>query len=208
MLGYSYYYAGLNELAEPCYRRIIELNPTPVEPHWMHARMLLYNGRLDEADKEMRQLLAANPDQFKVLGYFGGLLYYEGKPDEAQPLLDRSVELSQKLDDDTSRMMAGFLYASRHQREKIAPRLLQYRPEQLIDGDGAYWMGGIYALLGDRQQALDWLKRAVALGDVNYPWFERDKNYDSLRSDPEYQSVMAGVRQRREEYKKEFDSAP
>ena len=54
----------------------------------------------------------------------------------------------------------------------------------------------------------DWLKRTVALGDVNYPWFERDKNYDSLRSDPEYQSIMAGVRQRWEAYKKEFDAAP
>jgi hypothetical protein len=31
---------------------------------------------------------------------------------------------------------------------------LQYRPEQIIDGDAAYWLGGIYALLGDRQRAL------------------------------------------------------
>jgi hypothetical protein len=84
----------------------------------------------------------------------------------------------------------------------------QYRPEQIIDGDGAYWLGGIHALLGDRQTALDWLKRTVALGDVNYPWFERDKNYDSLRGDPEYQTIMAEVRQRWEAYKKEFDVAP
>jgi len=78
----------------------------------------------------------------------------------------------------------------------------------VIDGDEAYWLGGVYALLGDRPQALDWLKRTVELGDVNYPWFERDKNYDSLRSDPEYQSIMAGARQRWEAYKKEFDPAP
>jgi len=63
------------------------------------------------------------------------------------------------------------------------------------------------ALLGDRQRAVDWLQRAVALGDVNYPWFKRDKNYDSLRADPEYQTIMAGVRQRWEAYKNEFDVA-
>ena len=208
MLGYSYYYAGLNERAEQAYRRITELNPTPPQPHWMHARMLLYSGRAPEAEKEMRQLVAANPDQFKALAYFGGLLYYEGKLDEAQPYLDRSVLLSRESSDDSPRMMAAFLYASRHQREKIDPKLLEHRPEQIIDGDAAYWIGGIYALLGDRQHALDWLKRTVALGDVNYPWFERDKNYDSLRADPEYQSVMAGVRQRWQAYKKEFDAAP
>jgi serine/threonine protein kinase/Tfp pilus assembly protein PilF len=207
MLGYSYYYAGLNERSEQAYRRIIELNPIPLQPHWMRARMLLYSGRVQEAEQEMRPLAAANPDQFKALAYFGSILYYQGKLDEAQPLLDRSVQLSRDEDDDSARMMAAFLYASRHQRDKIDPRLLQYRPAQLVDGDGAYWLAGIYALLGDRQHALDWLKRTVELGDVNYPWFERDKNFESLRSDAEYQAIMAGVRKRWEGYKKEFDTA-
>jgi hypothetical protein len=46
---------------------------------------------------------------------------------------------------------------------------------------------------------------SVALGDVDYPWFGRDKNFDGLRSDPEYQSIMAGVRGRWEAYRNEFD---
>jgi eukaryotic-like serine/threonine-protein kinase len=206
MLGYSYYYAGLNDLAEQAYRRVIELNPTPPQPHWMHARMLLYAGKPHEAELEMRQVVAKNPDQFKALTYLGGLLYYQGKLDEAEPNLDRAVLLAHDSGDDTPRMMAAFLYASRGHREKIDPRLLQYRPEQVIDGDAAYWLGGIYALLGDRQHALEWLQRTVALGDVNYPWFERDKNYDSLRADPEYQSIMAEVRRHWESYKQEFDT--
>jgi serine/threonine protein kinase/Flp pilus assembly protein TadD len=208
MLGYSYYYAGLNERSEQAYRRIIELNPIPLQPHWMLARMLLYSGKMQEAEQEMRPLVAANPDHFKALAYFGSILYYQGKLDEAQPILDRSVQLSRDVDDDSARMMAAFLYASRHQRDKIDSRLLRYQPVQLVDGDGAYWLAGIYALLGDRQHALDWLRRTVALGDVNYPWFERDKNFDSLRADPEYQKIMAEVRQRWQAYKNEFDPAP
>ncbi len=208
MMGYSCYYAGLNDLSEQAYRRLIELNPTILQPHWMHARMLLYSGKAHEAEEEMRHVVAANPDHFKALAYLGGVLYYEGRFEEAQPYLDRAVLLAGESTDDTPRMMAAFLYASRHQREKIAPRLLQYRPEQIIDGDGAYWIGGIYALLGDRENALAWLKRTVELGDVNYPWFEHDKNYDSLRADPEYQSIMAGVRQRWQAYKNEFDPGP
>ena len=205
MLGYSYYYSGLNQLAADCYRREIELNPVPPQPRWMHARMLLYAGKADQADQEMRELVAKNPDQFKALAYFGGLLYYEGKLDEAQSSLERALQIARDSSDDTVRMMAAFLYASRGQKEKISPKILQYRPEQVIDGDAAYWLGGIYALLGDKPHALLWLKRAVALGDVNYPWFTRDKNYDSLRADPEYQAIMVGVRDRWEAYRKEFD---
>jgi serine/threonine protein kinase/cytochrome c-type biogenesis protein CcmH/NrfG len=206
-LGYSSYYAGLNEKSEQAYRRLVELNPMPLQPHWMHARMLLHSGQGAEAEKEMRQLVTANPDQFKALGYFGMILYYNGKLDEAHSVLDRSLALAGNSGDDVPRIMAAFLYASRHQRDKIDGRLFHYRPAEVIDGDQAYWLGGIYALLGDRRHALDWLKRTVAIGDVNYPWFERDKNYDSLRSDPEYQSIMAGVRPRWEAYKKEFDPA-
>jgi eukaryotic-like serine/threonine-protein kinase len=206
VLGYSCYYAGLNELAEEAWGRVVTLNPTP-QPHWMHARMLLYSGKAKDAEGEMRSVVAANPDQFKALAYLGMVLYYEGKLDEAEPRLDRAVVLGHDSEDDTPRLLAAFLYASRGQKVKIDFRVLQYRPEQFIDGDAAYWLGGIHALLGDRQTALDWLKRAVALGDVNYPWFERDKNYDTLRANPEYQTIMAGVRQRWEANKNEFDAA-
>ena len=208
MLGYSYYYSGLNELAEKAYVRVGELNPTPLQPRWMHARMLLYLGRKDEAERQMRELVAQNPGQFKALAYFGGILYYQGKYDEAQPFLDQATLLGRDSDDDSARMMAGFLYASRNQRDKIDPRIFRYRPDQIVDGDGAYWTAGIYALLGDRKPALDWLRRTIELGDVNYPWFERDTNFDRLRSDPEYQAIMAGVRQRWQGYQKEFGSAP
>ena len=42
--------------------------------------------------------------------------------------------------------------------------------------------------------------------------FQRDRifgkdTYDSLRADPEYQTIMTGFRQRWEAYKKEFDAA-
>ncbi len=205
MLGYAYYYAGLNELAEQAYRRLTEMNPTVLQPHWMHARMLLYSGRTAEAEQEMRRLVAANPDQFKALAYFGMMLYYAGNLDEAKINLDRSVELAGDSSDSSPRLLAAFVYAARGQREKIDSRIFHYRPEQIIDGDAAYWLAGIYALLGEKQNSLLWLRRAVALGDVNYPWFERDKNFASLRSDAEYQSILAGVRQRWQSYKNEFD---
>jgi len=207
VLGYSYYYAGLNELAEQAWSRVVTLNPAP-QTHWMHARMLLYSGKAKDAEDEMRSVVAANPDQFKALAYLGMILYYEDKLDDAEVNLDRAVLLGRDSEDDSARLVAGFLYASRGQREKIDAHVLQYRPEQIIDGDAAYWLGGIHALLGDRQVTLDWLKRTVALGDVNYPWFQRDKNYDNLRADPEYQTIMAGVQQRWSAHKKEFDSAP
>jgi eukaryotic-like serine/threonine-protein kinase len=206
VFGYAYYYAGLNERAEQAYAHAIQLNPSLTQLHWMHARMLLCLGKPQEAEQEMRSVLVSNPDQFKILAQLGEFLYYQGKLEEAEQTLDRAVQLEHDSSDDGPRMLAAMVYATRKEPQKIDARLLRYRPEQVIDGDYAYYLGGIYAMLGDRQRSLVWFKRTVALGNVNYPWFERDKNYESLRTDPEYQSILTGVRQRWEAYKKEFDT--
>jgi eukaryotic-like serine/threonine-protein kinase len=204
LLGYAYHYSGLNELAEEAYRRSRDLNPNNARIHWMYARMLLYLGKPHEAEEEVRRALEKYPNQYKLMAYVAEFLYYQDKTGEAIPYIQRSLELGRDSSDDTARMFAGFLYASRRERDRIPSVLLQYRPEQLIDGDGLYWMGGIYALLGEREQALAFLRRAVQLGNHNYPWFQRDKNWNSLRSDPEYQRIMGDVQQHWQEYAKQF----
>ena len=206
-LGYVYHYAGLDDAAEKAYRRSVELNPTTTRIHWMHGRMLLYVGRAPEAEQEMRQALAENPNHFKAMAFLGKFLYYQGKLDEAEPVLSRAVELAHNNGDNSAQVMAAFLYASRGQRDKIDPKILESRPTDVIDGDLAYWTGGIHALLGEREEALAWLRRAVEVGNHNYPWFQKDKNYDSLRGDPEYQRIMQEVRQHWEQYKQIFGAS-
>ena len=206
LLGYAYHYAGLIDQAEQSYRRSIELNPTTRRIYWMHARMLLYLGRPQEAEQEMRRVLAESPDQFKATGYLGEFLYYQGRLEEAETAIRRAVELGRSSGDDIALWFSAFLFASRGERSKIDPRLLRLRPEEVIDGDLAYWAGGMYALLGEKAPALVWLRRAVELGNHNYPWFQRDKNYDKLRADPEYQRIMADVRRRWEHYRELFGS--
>jgi len=46
---------------------------------------------------------------------------------------------------------------------------------------------------GERDQALKWLRRAIELGNENRPWFERDKNWDSLRDDQEHQRILNSI---------------
>jgi eukaryotic-like serine/threonine-protein kinase len=200
-LGYAYHYAGLDELAERSYRRSLELNPTTTRIHWMHARMLLFVGREAEAEQEMRQALASNPNQFKAMGFLGEFLYYQGRLDEAEQVLLQAQRLGRNSGDNSPDVMAAFVYASRGQRDRIQPSLLTSRPAEIIDGDYAYWLGSIHALLGERDAALVWLDRAVDLGNHNYPWFQRDRNYNSLRGDPQYQRIMERVRGYWELYK-------
>jgi TolB-like protein/Flp pilus assembly protein TadD/predicted Ser/Thr protein kinase len=195
-LAYIYHYAGLIDLAEAAFRRSRDLNPTPPQVYWMHGRMLLYQGRPHDAELEVRQALARYPDQFKLLTLLGDFLYYQGKTDEAEQALNRALQIQGPEGpegEEEPMVISAIVHASRGQRDKIDPRLFQYKPEEIIDGDLAEWIGSVYALLGEKQPALAWLRRAVQVGDHNYPWFQRDKNWDKLRGDPEFQRIMSEV---------------
>src|SRR5215470_17173293 len=207
LLGYVYHYAGLDDLAEKAYRRSLELDPTTPRIYWMHSRMLLYLGKVQEAEQGVRQALAIHPEQFKAMAFLGEFLYYQGKLDEAEPIRRRAVELGRSSGDLAAPLMAAFLYAARGQRDKIDPNILQEKPEDVADGDVAYWLGGIHALLGDKAQALAWLRRTIQLGNHNYPWFVRDKNYDKLRGDRDYEQMLAEIRNYAEKYRQEFGAS-
>jgi TolB-like protein/Flp pilus assembly protein TadD/predicted Ser/Thr protein kinase len=192
-LAYIYHYAGLIDLAEAGFRRSRDLNPTPAQVYWMHGRMLLYQGKVHEAELEVRQALARYPDQFKLLTFLGDFLYYQGKTDEAQQVLERAVKAQGPQGEEEPLVISSIVYASRGQRDKIDPKLFQFKPEDTVDGDLAEWIGCVYAQLGEKQAALAWLRRAVQVGNHNFPWFQGDKNWDKLRGDAEFQRIMVEV---------------
>jgi len=202
MIGYAYHYAGLIELAEAATRRTKALNPTSRRLHWMHGRFLLYLGRTAEAIEEMRFAVAANHP--KALAHLGKFLYYAGRLDEAERVFAQAQEAAGRRDEPAVPLLAAYLYASRGERSRIDSDMLAERPEDVLDGDRAYWMGGVFALLGEKQASLAWLRRAVELGNHNYPWFARDKNYDRLRGDADYERILTQVHGEWDRYRRLF----
>jgi len=66
----------------------------------------------------------------------------------------------------------------------------------------------VYALLGEKEPALSWLRRAVRLGDHNFPWFQRDKNWDKLHGDADYNQIMLQVEEYWKHYNEIFGHSP
>jgi hypothetical protein len=52
-----------------------------------------------------------------------------------------------------------------------------------------------WALVGDRQQALEWLERAIGLGLLNHPYLaQHDWLLDRIRDDPHFTALLDRVR--------------
>jgi len=91
------------------------------------------------------------------------------------------------LFDLVSQLLARFIVEA---REQLTDQVKQTAD---TDHDVAYWLASAYAMEGQRNDALKWLRRAIELGNENKAWFERDPNWNSMRGDPEYQQIIDSI---------------
>jgi len=63
------------------------------------------------------------------------------------------------------------------------------------------FMADVYALLGDKEKALEWLENAVSRGFLNYPFLnEYDPYLANLRSEPRFRKLMERVKSEWEQF--------
>jgi TolB-like protein/DNA-binding winged helix-turn-helix (wHTH) protein/Tfp pilus assembly protein PilF len=121
---------------------------------------------------------------FLAVGYEGS-----GRPEQAIPEYQRAVELSE-ADTDT---MAGLAHAyvasgKRSEAEKVL-RELQTRSK--TDYVSPYMIGAIYAGLGNKDKAFEFLEKAYKEKSPDVAYFlKADLRIDSLRSDPRFQDLL------------------
>ena len=70
----------------------------------------------------------------------------------------------------------------------------QVKEAAAADHDAAYWLASAYAVAGKRAEALEWLSRAIKLGNENREWFERDRNWTSFHDDPDFMRLMNSIK--------------
>jgi non-specific serine/threonine protein kinase len=59
----------------------------------------------------------------------------------------------------------------------------------------AHHLAGIFSLLGEKNEALDWLENAVNRGFINYPLLaEKDPWLANLRGEDRFQKLMERVK--------------
>ena len=173
--------------------RMLKVNPSErVVVSYNRARLLTYQRRYDEALAELDAGAAIEPDHPLIRTFRARALYYHGEPVKAAEILEQVLEQHPQLDG-IRPIYATFLSALGFSDEARAQLTDEVRQTADTDHDVAYWLASAYALEGERDEALWWLRRAIQLGNENKPWFESDKNWESLRDDPEFQRIVASI---------------
>ncbi|MBI3950432.1 MAG: tetratricopeptide repeat protein [Acidobacteria bacterium] len=122
-------------------------------------------------------------------------LLHKGEVDKAIELLHEALHLNPNVQ--YSRLFLAMCLIGKGETEQ-ARQLLDEKAIAFAeaDGDGAYWLGSVYAMLGEKEEAIEWLQRAIRIGYENYPWFEADANLNSLRQESRFQKILNGLQMR------------
>lgn len=195
-----YLTAGREMTARPLLARLLDLDPlTPVN-HCLTGYVELLAGNTELAlpgYRRMHRMDSGNPVARWFLAHVLGRC---GRRAEALTLLH---QIRRDTPDTTfARHALFFTHALERDRNgalaAVTPELFD---EARWDQHASWWMASTYALIGERDAALDWLSNASTLGYINYPFLSRfDPFLESLRRDERFWQLMTRVKARWEQF--------
>jgi serine/threonine protein kinase/tetratricopeptide (TPR) repeat protein len=174
------------------YDRLMRLDPAAhVVASYNRALVYMYMGNFEETSRQLDH--AGDPNNPLVRTLRALTLYYTGHTDEAAAQMEQVV-----ADHPNMHGVRPFMAMFRSGQGKHEEALAQLNSSVIrnaeVDADIAYSVASVYALEGMRTEAIDWLRRSIALGNENQLCFESDPNWTSLRNDEGFQALMMQVK--------------
>jgi serine/threonine-protein kinase len=197
-------------------KRAKELSPANPTANDLLARVIVYLGRLDEAENQGRQAVELDPLASAPKNNLARILWYEGKLDEADAVARKAAELQpnsassrrwqvlvaiQRGDKETALREAQLEPDESYRRFELA--VAQYARGDRTAADAAladliahdqgldYQVAQVYAVRGEREKAFEWLQIAFDNHDTGMLALLVDPLLNDLRDDPRYKNLIA-----------------
>jgi serine/threonine protein kinase/Tfp pilus assembly protein PilF len=168
--------------------RARELDPISGPVLLQYSRAFFYARQYERSVQAFRQSLEVNP-QFWPLHLFLGETYQEmGNYPEALAELRKAQGPTQEASAAIGRVYAISGQTAEAQRV-LADLLLRAKSGYL---PGAH-IAGVYASLGDKNKAFEWLEEAYATRDSQLEFLGVQPFYDPLRSDPRFADLLRRI---------------
>ncbi len=181
---------GLYDLALDQFNISLQLNPSNAAVIYNHrARVFQYQNQLELAADEIQKGLTLEPRQPLLRISQGYQQMRLGELAEAVKTLEGVIR-----DDATSRIVfptIAMCYVQMGQRDRAADFVTE---ETLAaaeaDSEMAYRLATYFAVEGDGSEALHWLRRAIYLGNENYPWFSKNPAWRGMSENGDFQRTL------------------
>jgi serine/threonine-protein kinase len=221
VLATQYLYNDWNFPAtEKALQKSIALNPNIASLHYTNGWYLLLKGKQEEAEKEMRLSVDLEPLDPFCVGYLAWFYLWVGKTDDAISMSNRALELNPH--DPMALYVLGSAYAVKGMYDQaiethkkgigiepmyrcglgVAYAKAGRRKEALeiaekLEKENNSWNSWglieIYAALGDKDKAIQWLQASYDQHDQFFPWNTNNPHYDFISDDPRFLEIKGRI---------------
>ncbi len=185
---------GIYDLAMQEFSAALRLNPSIAPLVYNHrARIYHYQGQLDLAVQEVNKGLTLNPKHPLLRTTAGYLDLRQGDYEKAGATLESVLEDEFRLR--IAYPTLAMCYLAAGDRERAASLITD---ETLAAAEAecemAYRLATYFAMSGDTHEALFWLRRAIYLGNENYPWFATNPAWAQVKGDDEFSKILVNLK--------------
>ncbi|MDE1154177.1 MAG: protein kinase [Acidobacteriaceae bacterium] len=181
---------GMYEDALEQFNTSLRLNPGNAAVIYNHrARVYQYQNQLELAGEEIQKGLTLEPRQPLLRISMGYQQMRMGQ-------LSRAIETLESVtrDDATMRIVfptIAMCYVQLGDRKRAEDFITEDTLAAAeADSEMAYRLATYFAVEGDAPESLHWLRRAIYLGNENYPWFSINPAWRSMADNADFQRTL------------------
>ena len=176
------------------FNRSLRLNPANAAVVYNHrARVYQYQNQLELAGDEIEKGLTLEPKQPLLRISQGYQLMRLGQLHDAVQVLEEVVG-----DDASLRIVfptIAMCYVQMGDRQRAESFILEETLSAAeADSEMAYRLATYFAVEGDASEALHWLRRAIYLGNENYPWFSINPAWRGMQDNPDFERILEDLK--------------
>ena len=145
----------------------------------------------DQAIRELRAALAARPDDFGVLMDLGFVLIANNQPEDAIPVLEKAVTLSNRSPGALGILIRAYAHADR--RSDALRLLVELKRRRNTGYAPAGALVNAYLGLGDNEEAFAWLEQAYKEQSNMLQFVKVHPYFDPIRKDPRLADLVRRV---------------
>jgi eukaryotic-like serine/threonine-protein kinase len=185
---------GMYDEALQQFNRSLQLNPSNAPIIYNHrARVYQYQNQLELAEEELQKGLTLEPKHPLLRTSVAYQRMRQGDMQQAIAILEAVIH-----DDESMRIAFPTLalcYVQAGQRER-ATALIEEDSLSAAEADSemAYRLATYFAVEGDESEALHWLRRAIYLGNENYPWFSKNPSWNRLHGHVDFERILEDLK--------------
>lgn len=205
-LAVVYFHVGLLDRAEQEIATALAINPGNTLARFRLGVIDMYRGRYDRAYATFKSTpLQSNPSLWSF--QIATVLFRLGREREAAEVIDQFLLGNPKDEGGAVHSVRAMMLAKAGRKAEAEAEIATSLELGSTFGHfhhTAYNIASAYAILGNRDQAVRWLRHAADNGFPCYPLFAEDTHLNGLRRDPQFVALLAQLKRDWEERKRKF----